>query len=149
MKADIESCAGGVGESLSAFHGVESGASSTAADVRDTVSIATAGAGNCSLANSMPIEDLAQYQVAESLASFRLGRVVSGLLTWATPDAQDVQTDVARALTASTGPGRRQAAAALHQALRTLDAQRRSVDTILESAIRALSAGASLPQLPG
>ena len=146
MTTSIQSCAGGVGESLTALQGIESGSSH---QVADAISVATYGASNCSLANSQPIDDLTGYQVTESLARFRLDRVVRGLVTWADPDAMSVQTDVARVLAARTPPARSQATAALHQALRTLDAQRAAVDAILEHAITALSAHAAPPRLPG
>jgi hypothetical protein len=140
MTTGIQSCAGGVGESLTALQGIESGSSN---QVADAISVATYGASNCSLANSTPIDDLAAYQVTESLASFHLAAVVQGLVTWAHPDAVNVQTDIARVLAGN------QANAALHQALRTLDAQRAAVDAILEHAITALSAHAAPPRLPG
>jgi hypothetical protein len=146
MTTSIQSCAGGVGESLTALQGIESGSSH---QVADAISVATYGASNCSLANSQPIDDLTGYQVTESLARFRLARVVQGLVTWAHPDAVNVQTDVARVLAARTPLARSQAPAALHQALRTLDAQRAAVDAILEHAITALSAHAAPPRLPG
>ena len=108
MTADIQSCAGGVSDSLYALGQVQSGASH---DVATAVNIAQTGAANCSPANNELLDDLEEYQVTESLASFRLNRVVTGLVTWAAPDAQQVQTDVARVLTAAgpagqgTGPG--------------------------------------------
>jgi hypothetical protein len=52
-------------------------------------------------ANNELLGDLTQYQVSESLARFGLPRVVDGLVTWAFPDAQQVQTDVAHVLGAS------------------------------------------------
>jgi hypothetical protein len=146
MTTSIESCAGGVGESLTALQGIESGASH---QVADAISVATYGASNCSLANSMPIDDLTSYQVTESLASFHLATVVDGLVTWADPDAMNVQTDVARVLAARTPLARSKAIAALRRALRTLDAQRAAVDSVLERAITALSAHAAPPRLPG
>jgi len=146
MTTSIQSCAGGVGESLTALQGIEAGSSH---QVADAISVATYGANNCSLANSMPIDDLTSYQVTESLSRFHLARVVEGLVTWADPDAKNVQTDVARVLAARTPLARSQATAALHQALRTLDAQRAAVDAILEHAITALSAHAAPPRLPG
>jgi hypothetical protein len=146
MTNSIESCAGGVSESLTALQGIESGSSH---QVADAIGVATYGASNCSLANSMPIDDLTSYQVTESLARFRLDRVVRGLVTWADPDAMNVQTDVARVLAARTPLARSQATAALHQALRTLDAQRAAVDAILRQAITSLSAHAAPPRLPG
>ncbi len=147
MKYDIESCAGGVAESLTALQQVESGAKT---DVGTAIYIANTGAANCSPANNEQLDDLDNYQVTESLASFRLGRVVTGLVNWAAPDAENVQTDVAQVLQ-NLGNPRAKAAdtAALQRALRTLNAQRASVDAIMNSAIRSLSAHASPPNLPG
>ena len=59
MNTDIESCAGGVSESLTALRAIQTG---TSHDVKTAVSIATLGAQNCSPANSMPMDDLVQYQ---------------------------------------------------------------------------------------
>jgi hypothetical protein len=146
MKYDIESCAGGVGESLTALRGIEAGTSN---QVSQAVDVADYGASNCSPANSMQIDDLIQYQVTESLSSFRLATVVNGLATWADPDAINVQADVAAVLSAPTPHAKAQANAALTRALRTMDAQRASVDAIMNSAIRSLSAHASPPSLPG
>jgi hypothetical protein len=148
MTTDIESCAGGVGESLIALHAVETG-SNTSPDVSDAISVAQQGAANCSPANNEQIDDLENYQVPESLDSFRLAGVVTGLVNWAAPDAERVQTDVANVLTAR-GPAQKAAAeAALKRALATLDAQRSAADSVLDNAIRALAVHASPPKLPG
>jgi hypothetical protein len=147
MKYDIESCAGGVSESLAALQQVEAGAKS---DLGTAIYIANTGAANCSPANNEQLDDLDNYQVTESLASFGLGRVVTGLVNWAAPDAENVQTDVAVVLKNLGNPQARAAGtAALQRALRTLNAQRASVDAIMNSAIRSLSAHASPPNLPG
>jgi hypothetical protein len=146
MNTDIESCAGGVSESLTALHAIQSGASH---DTPTAISIAQVGAANCSPANNELLDDLTQYQVTESLASFRLTRVVSGLVTWAAPDAQRVQTDVANVLTARSPQARASASAALRQARTELDAKRAAVDSVIESASAALSAHAAPPTLPG
>jgi hypothetical protein len=146
VTTQIESCAGGVGESLTALHGITSGESH---QVADAISVARYGASNCSPANSMQLDDLVSYQVTESLASFHLAAAVEGLVNWADPDAVNVQTDVARVLAARTPQARTTATAALRQALRTLDAQRAAVDGILDHAIRSLSAHAAPPRLPG
>ena len=76
------------------------------------------------------LDDLDGDQVTESLASFGLGRVVTGLVDWAAPDAGNVQTDVARILTAPGAQAKAEDTAALRQALRALDAQRSVVDEI-------------------
>ena len=146
MTTAIQSCAGGVSESLTALRGIESGSSN---QVTDAIGVARDGADNCSLANSMQIDDLSSYQVTESLASFHLAAVVEGLVTWAQPDAVNVQTDIANVLAARTPQARSKAQAALDQALRTLDAQRASVDAVIQHAITSTSAHASPPTLPG
>jgi hypothetical protein len=147
MKYDIESCAGGVSESLAALQQVEAGAKS---DLATAVYVANTGAANCSPANNEQLDDLDNYQVTESLASFGLGRVVTGLVNWAAPDAENVQTDVALVLNNLGNPQAKAAdTAALQRALHTLNAQRASVDAIMNSAIRSLSAHASPPNLPG
>jgi hypothetical protein len=149
MTTDIESCAGGVRESLTALSGIQSGASDTPANVRDGIGIASYGASNCSPANSMPLDDLDQYQVTESLASFHLARVVNGLIAWAAPDAINVQNDVIGVLSAKTPAAKSKATAALQRALKKLNAQRTAIDTQLDHAISALHAHASPPALPG
>jgi hypothetical protein len=146
MNNSVESCAGGVSESLTAMQGIESGASD---DVADGAKVATDGATNCTLAYSMQIDDLTSYQVTQSLTSFHLDSVVRGLVTWADPDAVNVQTDIANVIRASTPPERAQAQATLRSALRVLDAQRGAVDAVMEKAITSLSANAAPPRLPG
>ena len=145
MKTGIQSCAGGVGESLTALHAIETGASH---DLHTAIGIATYGANNCSPANSMPLDDLATYQVQESLSQFRLARVVNGLVTWAFPDAQRVQTDVAAVLRAH-GPARAAANARLAHDLRVLNGQRSYLDKIMMTAINATAATGRPPVLPG
>ncbi|HEV3287470.1 MAG TPA: hypothetical protein VG123_00605 [Streptosporangiaceae bacterium] len=146
MEYDIGSCAAGVPQSLNALRQIESGASH---DVKTAIYIATTGASNCSPANNELLDDLDGYQVTESLASFRLDRVVSGLVAWAAPDALDAQTDVARVLQAPNAQAKASDTAALQQALRKLNAQRSAVDAIMESANKSLSAHGTLPNLPG
>ena len=145
MKTGIQSCAGGVGESLTALHAIETGASH---DLHTAIGIATYGANNCSPANSMPLDDLAQYQVQESLSRFHLDRVVNGLVTWAFPDAQRVQTDVADVLRAH-GAARAAANARLAHDLRVLNGQRGYLDKIMMTAINATAATGRPPALPG
>jgi hypothetical protein len=145
MTWDIQSCAGGVSESLTALHAIQSGASR---DVPTATGIATYGAANCSPANNELLADLTQYQVTESLASFRLDRVANGLVTWAFPDAQNVQTDVAKILQ-SRGTAKAAATARLQRDLRILDHQRAYVDRIMMAGVRATSATGKLPALPG
>jgi hypothetical protein len=144
MNYDIESCAGGVSESLTALR-----QAGNSAEIQDTISIASQGASNCEPANNMQIDDLEQYQVTESLASFHLASVVTGLVNWAAPDAVDVQTDVATMLSASSPAAKAKDAARLQKDLRKLNAQRGTVDATIDFAIRSLSVHASPPKLPG
>ncbi|MGH3191620.1 MAG: hypothetical protein ACRDPY_05995 [Streptosporangiaceae bacterium] len=146
LNADIESCAGGVSESLYALQQIQSGA---AHDVKDAVAVATAGAANCSPANSMPMDDLVQYQTPSSLASFHLDVTVNDLVTWGFPYAQRVQADVATILTARTPSAVRAATARLHRDQHVLDTERATIDATIDAASKALSAGVSPPSLPG
>ena len=97
LTTDIESCAGGVSDSITALRAIQAGTSN---DVKTAVTIANTAAANCSPANSMPMEDLVQYQAPGSLASFHVQTAVNDLVTWGFPLAQRVQTDVASLVTA-------------------------------------------------
>jgi hypothetical protein len=145
MNAGIESCAGGVSESLTALRAIQAG---TSHDVKTAVGIATLGATNCSPANSMPMDDLVQYQPPESLASFHLEQTVNDLITWGFPDAQRVQSDVATLLTASTRAAIQAATTALQHDQRVLDAERATIDGMIEGASKSLSANVAPPSLP-
>jgi len=145
MTTDIQSCAGGVRESLNALHSIDAG---TEHDVGTAIHIATYGANNCSPANNMLLDDLVGYQVQESLSSFRLDRVVYGLVDWATPDAWRVQNDVAAILRAQ-GTARATATTKLNSDLKVLDAQRAYLDGIMMAAIKATGASGRPPPLPG
>jgi len=145
MTTDIQSCAGGVGESLLVLRQTESGASH---DVQTAIHIASYGATNCSPANNELLSDLVGYQVQESLASLRLSSAVDGLVTWAFPDAQRVQDDVAGVLR-SHGAARAAATSKLQRELRALNAQRAHVDKIMMNAVNVTSATGKLPVLPG
>jgi hypothetical protein len=155
LTTDIESCAGGVTDSLTALREIVAG---TSHDVRTAAKIANYAAGNCSPGNNMQMEDLVQYQVPESLASFHLETAVNDLVTWAFPLAQRVQEDVAALVTevspsavppAAVPPAVTAAATAqLRRDQRALDAQRAKIDAQFQSASRALGANVSPPPLP-
>ena len=145
MKTDIQSCAGGVRDSLIALHSIEAG---TSQDVGTAIGIATYGSNNCSPANNMQLDDLVGYQVQESLSSFRLDRVTNGLVTWAFPYAQRVQDDVAAILRARAA-GRAATTTKLQKDLRVLDNQRTYLDGIMMAAIRSTGATGRPPPLAG
>ena len=149
VTTDIDSCAGGVGESLAALRLVESGQASTSTDVSDGISVAQQGAANCEPATNEQIDDLENYQVSQSLDSFGLTAAVTGLVAWAAPDAEDVQTDVAAVLAAPTPQAKSSAEARLSRDLATLNAQRARLDAPITKAIRSLAMHAAPPKLPG
>lgn len=145
MTTGIQSCSGGVQESLQVLRAIQTGASKK---VGIAIHVASYGATNCSPANNMQLDDLTQYQVHESLARFHLARAVDGLLTWAFPYAQRVQNDVADVLRAR-GTAKAAATAKLHRDLRLLNAQRTKVDQMIEPAVKATGATGKLPPLYG
>jgi len=145
LNVDIESCAGGVNDSITALKAIQSGANH---DVKTAVTIASTAAANCSPANSMPMDDLVQYQVPESLASFHLEKAVNDLITWAFPLAQRVQTDVATLVTAKTPAATQQASARLRHDQQALDTQRSLIDRQFSLASTSLSAHVAPPSLP-
>ncbi|MGO8883179.1 MAG: hypothetical protein ACLPUO_26960 [Streptosporangiaceae bacterium] len=146
MHADIGSCAASVSQSFQALNAINSGASH---DVRTAVAIANTGAANCSPASNEVIDNLEGYEVSESLFSYHLQGVVTGLVNWAAPDALQAQDDVVKILTAKNPQARASATAALHRDQLKLDAQRSAVDKVMNAAISALHPGAGPPRLPG
>jgi hypothetical protein len=142
---DIESCAGGVTDSLTALQAIESG---TSHDVKTAATIANTASANCSPGNNMQMEDLVQYQVPESLASFHLDTAVNDLVTWSFPLAQRVQSDVASRATATTPAEIESKSAQLRLDQRAMDAQRARIDQLFTSASTALSAHVPPPSLP-
>ena len=84
MRTATESCAAGVGESLTALHQINSGGS-VSQNSADTIGIARYGAQNCSPANNMQLDDLTGYQVTESLAAYHLTAVVNDLVDLVLP----------------------------------------------------------------
>ena len=145
MTTGIQSCAGGVRESLTVLRAIDTG---TSHDRATAIRVASYGAKNCSPANNSQLADLTQYQVHESLARFHLNRAVEGLVTWAFPYAQRVQNDVAGVLRAR-GTGQAAARAKLQRELRDLVAQRARVLAVIRPAVRATGATGKLPPLPG
>ncbi len=147
LNSDVESCAGGVRESLYVLRAIDTGASH---DVPTAIDVAATGAANCSPANNELLANLTGEQVPESLASFHLAPAVTALIDWAAPDAQRVMSDITLILQDRGRPAREAAErAALRADLRRLDAQRRIFYSILRPAIRALSPRTGPPVLPG
>jgi hypothetical protein len=145
VNTDIESCAGGVTDSRTATTAIEAG---TSHDVATAVKIANDAAANCSPANSMPLDDLVQYQVTESLASFRLQATVNDLVTWAFPLAQRVEADLGNLAAAGTPAAKAAATARLRADQQALDAQRARIDKAIATANKALGSNVAPPRLP-
>jgi hypothetical protein len=145
LNYDIESCAGGITDSLTALQAIESG---TSHDVKTAVTIANTAAANCSPGNNMQMEDLVQYQVPESLASFHLDVAVNDLVTWAFPLAQRVQSDVASRVAATTPAEINATSAQLRRDQQALNAERAVIDQFFTSASTVLSAHVAPPTLP-
>jgi hypothetical protein len=145
LNVDIESCAGGVNDSITALQAIQSGASH---DVKTAVVIANTAAANCSPANSMPLDDLVQYQAPGSLASFHAQTAVNDLVTWGFPLAQRVQADVATLVSAKTPAAVQRASAQLRHDQQALDAERALIDRLINAASKSLSADVAPPALP-
>ncbi len=143
MNAAVESCAGGVTESQQALDAISSGAEASGKTILGMVSY---NASNCSPANNESLADLTQYQVSESLARFHLQKCPDDFVTWSF-DAVAVQTDMASVINARSAAARSTADAALQRDLRTLNAERGTIYSILRSAEQALSDHAALPNL--
>ena len=145
LTTDIESCAGGVSDSITALRAIQAG---TSHDVKTAVTIANTAAANCSPANSMPMEDLVQYQAPGSLASFHVQAAVNDLVTWGFPLAQRVQADVASLVTAEAPDAITHATAQLRKDQLALDAQRARINRLIGAASASLSAHVAPPNLP-
>jgi len=147
MKADVGSCAAGVREALTLLR--NAAASTTPAHRSIALGEVNYGASNCSPANNEELDALTSLQVPESLSSYHLGAAVAALIDWAAPNAIRVQSDVARALADYGKPAEAADLAAVHLAVRKLDAQRSAFYADLRPAIKALSPGLSPPALSG
>src|SRR5215469_4397815 len=95
LTVDVESCSGGVRESLFVLRQIDTGASH---DVPTALSVARTAAANCSPANNQLLANLTGAQPPESLASYHLGNAVTALIDWAAPNAVRVPADVAAVL---------------------------------------------------
>lgn len=145
VTTDIQSCSGGVRESLQVMRAIQTGAST---DLKTAVHVSSYAGTNCSPANNVQLDDLTQYQVHESLASFHLQQAVDDMVTWAFPYAQRVCNDVTDVLRAQ-GPAKVAATRKLQRDQRLLDARRAAVDQLIGRAIKATGATGKLPPLYG
>lgn len=146
LNADVESCSGGVRESLFVLRQIDSGASH---DIKTAVTVARTASTNCSPANNQLLSDLTGVQPSESLASYHLGRAVKALIDWTAPRAGQVAADVTAVLVKRGQPGEAAARAVLAADRRKLDRQRTIFDQTVAPAIRAVDPSAKPPVLYG
>jgi hypothetical protein len=146
LNADVQSCSGGVRESLFVLRQIDAG---TSQDTATALSVANTAAANCSPANNELLVDLTGIQPPGSLASYHLQPAITALIDWAAPRASRVAAGVAVVLSHDGQPSEAADRAHLRQALRGLDAQRRVVYAALRPAIKALSPSSSPPVLYG
>lgn len=146
LNADVESCSGGVRESLYVLRQIDSGANH---DVKTALSVARTAAANCSPANNELLEDLTTVQPPESLAQYHLGLAVTAIIDWSAPRAGQVAADVAAVLARRGQPREAAARAKLAADQRKLDRQRTVVDRTLAPAIKALDPASAPPALYG
>jgi hypothetical protein len=146
LNADVQSCSGGVRESLFVLRQIDAGASQ---DKATALSVANTAAANCSPANNELLVDLTAIQPPGSLASYHLQSAITALIDWAAPRASRVAADVAVVLSHHGQPAELADRANLQRALGQLDAQRRVVYSALKPVIKALSPSSSPPVLYG
>ena len=146
LNADVQSCSGGVRESLFVLRAIDAGASH---DRRTALNVANTAAANCSPANNELLADLTGVQPPGSLASYHLQHAITALIDWASPRAGQVAADAAAVLSHYGRAAETADRASLRRALRELDAQRAIVYAALRPAIKALSPSSSPPVLHG
>jgi hypothetical protein len=144
VKAGIGSCAAGLNNSESAYGQLLSG---KAVLNKNAESVFTYGGSNCTLASNQALTDFANYQVTESLASFKLDTADNDVISWSF-DSTKVQTDMLTVLNATAPAARTGAQAKLKADLATLDKQRAAIDAIWTAAKNATGATAAFPSLP-
>lgn len=146
LNADVQSCSGGVRESLFVLRQIDIGASH---DIKTALSVSRTASTNCTPANNELVGNLTGLQPSESLASYHLGRAVRALIDWCAPRAGQVAADVTSVLAKRGKPGEAAARAALAADRRKLDRQRTIFDQTVAPAIRAIDPAAKPPVLYG
>jgi hypothetical protein len=143
-KGGIGSCAAGVGNSESAYDQLIAG---KAVLNKNAESVFTYGESNCTVEGNEALNDFANYQVDEQLASYNLDTADNDIISWAF-DAEAAQSDMLAVLTSGTPAARASAQVTLNAALLKLDDQRAVIDKIWTAARTATGASEPLPDLP-
>jgi hypothetical protein len=147
LRTDVQSCSGGVGESLYVLRAIDTGANH---NVATALNVANTASANCSPANNMSVEDMIDnLQVPSSLDGYGLQTGVKHLIAWTAPDAIDVCADVAKVLRDRGKPSEAAARAQLKRARHKLDAQRAVVYADFAPAIKAIAPHSRLFVLHG
>jgi hypothetical protein len=126
----IGSCAAGLRDSMTSYRAITGG---DKAELGTGVSILVYGASNCEVATSEPIADFANYQVTESLASFKLDTADNDVITWAF-DAATYQQDMLAVLRAAG-------------VFAALNAERAAIDAVWNAAKKSAGVTTALPNL--
>lgn len=143
VNAGIISCAGGLRDALTALDKVEAG---DTADYSTAKGILTYNAQNCSPADNEPLQDFTNYQVPESLASFKLDTADNDVVRWAF-DAQSAMNDMAAVLAAKTPAAKAPANATLSAAMDKLNAERARIYSFWDKAQKSTGNGSPFPDL--
>ncbi|MGH3164799.1 MAG: hypothetical protein ACRDN0_02760 [Trebonia sp.] len=143
VNAGIISCAGGLRDALTALDKVEAGDTT---DYSTAKGILAYNAQNCSPANNEPLQDFTSYQVAESLASFKLDTADNDVVTWAF-DAQAAMNDMLAVLAAKTPAAKAPADATLSAAMGKLNAERARIYSFWDKAQKNTGNGSPFPNL--
>jgi hypothetical protein len=143
VNGGIGSCVASVAQSVTAYNAVLGG---DAAHLTTAEAIEAYGEGNCSVAGNQPLSDFATYQVTESLASLNLDAADNDIITWAF-DGIQYQTDMDTALHATTPAARAAAEVAVAKDLKTINAEKATIDAIWNAAKKTTGSTAALPDL--
>lgn len=143
VTAGIGSCVASVVQSVTAYNAVLGGQT---AHLKTAEAIEAYGEGNCSVAGNQPLNDFANYQVAESLSALNLDTADNDIITWAF-DGVQYQTDMDAVLRAGTPAARATGELAVAKDLRTLNAEKATIDAIWNAAKKSTGSTAALPNL--
>jgi hypothetical protein len=139
----VGSCVASVAQSVTAYNAVLGG---EVANLKTAEAIEVYGEGNCTVMSNQPLSDFANYQVAQSLDSLNLDTADNDIITWAF-DGVQYQTDMDTALHAATPAARAAAEVAVAKDLKTINAEKATINAIWNAAKRSTGSTAALPNL--
>jgi hypothetical protein len=143
VTAGVGSCVASVAQSVVAYNAVLGG---QVAHLKTAEAIEAYGESNCSVASNEPLSDFVSYQVTESLDSFNLNTADNDIIAWAF-DGVQYQTDMDAVLHATTPAARADADVAVAKDLKTINAEKATIDAIWNAAKKSTGSTAALPNL--